>query len=717
MSKKGFDLADYGSLDAILSAENSPRVTEHSVWSDDTWRLEGSTPGIPDANFAIHFDVDANRRTIDELKWLTARVFIGRHGHKWFKHSTAGVFSAGMRHFAVYMKRNNHPSFATLKPSAYADFTETIHAMLIDPKGRTGDGPQEDEGLFDDVIRGDSVEPMPHSPEDDDCDGGIAKAYYRLRIWKLLWDHRHEMAAAGIKPLAYNPFTKTSATSEARRLATTAAGEIPALPDEVALPILAGAVRLLGQPARDVIRLQSRYLAQMARLDREPPTAEREKLRTVMEGFTFATLKGEDRPWHAPITLGAHEAGGGDRLADLLDDIRSACLIVLMGFTGLRISEAVSPEVRHRVVIDDVLPSCVTIEKSKSGLSNLYMLHGLLSKTQERPSPETWLMGSRPMFAGSEPLPVRAVRVLELLYQPWRRFASDPVARVRLFTGFFARGLPRDPATVVPVSSQRLREDMKRFVANGRYVDLSALVDLAKAKPVLKPYADDPTNIRTHQWRKTFMRYAMRTDSKMAPAVSQHFKHYTVALTERDYGPKDAAFLQQADSVRARSTGVALRSLVEGVKRPVARLEKGVELWKEQWLRLVPDGCDPDDQGFTALAVNEDLRVWYSEHGRCLVGLQPDEARCHDRAGTAGWRHVRPNHLTRTPTLCAGCANFSIHADALAFWRNRYVQNQQSWLDSGGEPGFEIIRRRAETAGKFLKAHGEELPHIERKPA
>lgn len=713
--KKGFDLADYGALKDIVNAETSPQVTPDSTWADDTWQLEGSTPGVPAANFAIHFPADADRRTINEMKWLAARVFIGRHGHKLFKHSTASVFSAGMRHFAVFMKRNNHRSFATLKAAAYKEYTDAIHEMLIDPKGGAGDFQRSVGDLFADVIGDDRVEPLPHSPDDDDTDGGVAKAYYRLRIWKLLWDHRHEMDAAGIKPLAYNPFAKTSATSEARRLATTAAGEIPALPDEVALPILAGAVRLLGRPALDVIELQTRYLGTVARLDREPPTAERGKLRAVMEGFGFGKVDGEDRPWHPPISLGSHEAGGGDRLADLLDDIRAACLIVLMGFTGLRISEAVSPEVEPRVVINDVLPSCVTIETSKSGLSSLYMLHGLLSKTQEVPTPETWLMGSRPMFADSEPLPVRAVRILELLYRPWRRFASDQLARRRLFTGFAARGLPRDPATVMPVTSQRLREDMKRFVANGRYVDLFALPDLAKSEPILAPYADDPGIIRTHQWRKTFMRYAMRTDPKMAPAVSQHFKHYTVALTERDYGPKDAAFLQQADSVRARSTGVALRGLVEGRKRPVARLDRGVELWKEEWRRLVPDGHDPDDDGFTALAVNEDLRVWYSEHGRCLVGLQPDEARCHERAGTAGWRHVRPNHLTRTPSLCAGCANFSIHDDALGFWRNRYVQNQQAYLDSGGEPGFEIIRRRADTAAKFLRAHGEEPPRIERR--
>ena len=387
-------------------------------------------------------------------------------------------------------------------------------------------------------------------------------------------------------------------------------------------------------------------------------------------------------------------------------------MIVIMGFTGVRISELVSPEVESRVLLDDVLPSCIKIEASKSGLSDLYMLHGLISKGQERPTPESWLIGSRPKFSEVEPLVVRAVRILERLFRPWREFSSDPLGRRRLLVGFVSRGLARNPASVIPASSHRLRVDMQAFVADTRYVDLSTLREAAKADPKLAPYAIRPERIRPHQWRKTFMRYAMRTDPKMAPAVSQHFKHYTVALTERDYGPKDAPFLAQADSVRARSTGVALRRILEGKSRPVARLDKAISLAEEQWRKLVPDGAALDDDGFTALAIDEDLRIWHAEHGRCLIALQPDEARCHDRANTAGWRHARPNFLTRTPTLCTGCANFSVHEDSADFWRRRYVENQQAYLASNGERGFEIIRRRAEQAEKFLRALGEETPKL-----
>ena len=706
-----FDLSRYSSLDAILTEEVSPQVTPDSVWADDKWYLAGSTPGLEDTQFTIHFDVDANRRTIDELKWLAALLFIGRYGQTRYKYSSAGVFSAGLRHVARFMKQNDYQSFRKLTSAAFDEFADSIHKTLVDPEEEGGTLGEDVGENLDELVAEDGLEPMPFSPDDSEEVGGRAKAYNRLRIWKLLWDYRDVMAQAGIKPVAYDAFAKESPTLMSKRLATKAAGEIPALPDEFAIPLLEGAIRTLGRPADDVIALQTLYLSKLQRMDREPPTSERTVIRKALEGFTFGTIKGEAGPWREPMVLADEGAGGGDQLADMLETVRTACLIVIMGFTGVRISEAVSPDVGYRVILNDVLPSCVEVATSKSGLSNHYMLHGLLSKAQERPTPESWLIGSRPKFAATEPATVRAVRVLELLYKPWRDFASEPLARTRLFVGFVRRGLPRSPASVIAVTSQRLRDDMKAFAADARLVDLTGLHEAAKSKPLLAPYARDPKIIRPHQWRKTFMRYAMRTDPKMTPAVSQHFKHYTVAMTERDYGPKDIQMLQEADSARARSTGNALRRIIEGKSRPVARMDKAIALAADQWRELAPDGAS-DDKAFTAVAIDQDLRIWYADHGRCLVALRPDQARCHQRAGTKGWRHARPNVTTRTPSLCAGCANFLLHEGSADFWRTRYVRHQRAYLQSRGEPGFEIVRRRAEQSAAFLRALGEEPPFI-----
>lgn len=712
-SNRPFDLADYPSLAAILAAPAPVRVSVDSVWSDDDWHLPGFTPGITEANFTLRFDVDGDRSVIDALKWLAALLFVGRYGQTTFKYSTAGAFSSGVRHMARFMKQRDYHSFANLDRSAYDEFVEDIHVKLVDPRDEVATRGETELADIAELVQEDGGEPMSRMYDDPEATGGTAKAYNRLRIWRLLWIHRDLMEKAGIKPLRYNPFTKETPTATAHRLATKAAKEIPALPDEVALPVLAGAVRMIGAPADDVVRLQALYLAQMARMDREPTSKERNRLRGVMQDYCFRTIKEEAKPWHDRIVLGDEEAGGGDTLAQLIGDVRDACLIVIMGFTGVRISEALSPEVEPRIISDDILPSCIKVETSKSGLSRHYMLHGLLSKAQERPTAEAWLMGARPVLAGTEPPSVRAVRVLELLYQPWRKMAADPLVRRQLFVGFNCHALPRRATTVTLVSSQSLRESMKKFVSNPSYVDLSGLAEAAQLKEELGPYVEENgACIQPHQWRKTFMRYAMRTDPRMAPAVSQHFKHYTVALTERDYGPKDIRFLEEADSTRARQTGAFLRRMVEGKTRPVARLDRAFELQKEQWRALVPDGEAHDNAAYTRVAIREDLRIWYVEHGRCLIALHPDEARCHERAGTAGWRHARPNSLTRTPALCSGCINFSVHGGSAAFWRKRYVDNQTAYLRSGGELGFEIIRRRAEQARNYLRALGEEMPDI-----
>lgn len=714
----GFDLAEHPNLASIVTADQPLRVSTKSLWTDGNWRLPGWVPGINDANFTIRFDVDANASTIDGLKWLTALLFVGRYGRTFYHPSTAGAYSAGIRHLARFMKQRDFRSFGQLDRQAFQEFVNDIHVTLVDPKEEAaawgGDG---EEGL-DDMLRADGVEPVDRAMDDPDATGGVAKAYNRLRIWKLLWDHRDTMREAGIKPLTFNPFANSTPTKMAKKLATVAAEEIPALPDEVALPLLAGAQRLIDEPAQDVIELQRQYLSTMARMDRAPPTDERRKLQKIIEGFEFSTLKGEMSAWHVPITLAANELGGGEALRDLIETIRDACLVVIMGYTGVRISEAVSVVVEPRILLRDVLPACVTKEVSKSGLSQHYMLHGLLSKGQERPTPEKWLMGARPLSgAVREPATVRAIRVLEALYDPWRRFASDPHAKRQLFLGFAGSGLPRRRTSITAITSQTLRFGLKALVADTRYVDLSNLEEAARTKEELRPYLATESSkvaacIRPHQWRKTFMRYAMRTDPKMAPAVSQHFKHLTVAMTERDYGAKDIRFLEEGDSMRARATGSFLRRMVEGTARPVSRLEKAFELFGEQWRAMIPDDVPHDDDAFTKLAIDQDLRIWFAEHGRCLIALQPDEARCHERAGTKGWRHARPNMLTRTPSLCTGCKNFSIHEDTTSFWRRRYVEHQRAYLGARGDLSFEIIRRRAEQAAAYLRALGEELPDI-----
>jgi hypothetical protein len=111
--------------------------------------------------------------------------------------------------------------------------------------------------------------------------------------------------------------------------------------------------------------------------------------------------------------------------------------------------------------------------------------------------------------------------------------------------------------------------------------------------------------------------------------------------------------------------------------------------------------------------LSHDLRIFHAEHGLCLIGANPDQARCHSAAGTSSWRRLKPNYETRTPRLCAGCANFVATSAHAGYWRRRYIHHQEAWLRSGKSVDFKVIQLRAEQSAKVLKALGLPLPQIE----
>lgn len=94
------------------------------------------------------------------------------------------------------------------------------------------------------------------------------------------------------------------------------------------------------------------------------------------------------------------------------------------------------------------------------------------------------------------------------------------------------------------------------------------------------------------------------------------------------------------------------------------------------------------------------------------IAANPDKARCHDVAGTSSWRNTTPNHLTRTPGLCAGCPNFSVSAEHAGFWRRRFIDNQTSWLRSDRSTQFRVVEKRAQQAELVLNALGVPRPVI-----
>lgn len=723
-------------LEAIVAAD--PMVSSHSRWSSPVWTLDADVGGRSPAAFSIHWGVKAPRRLVDEAKLLAALLFLERDGRTEYAPSTTCTFSVGIRHLLRFMTTYAYSSFAELDADAFALFRKNLHIRLSDPEwwseefegiGSEGEILSDVENreltaaaeAFDLEPEAAASRPAPKAkdrkPDRDDLTR--TSAYTRLRPWRQLVEHAHAMQAAGARAIEHNPYASVSIWRVSDEVSSVASVLIPPLPDKVALRIMARALALIAQPAEDVIELQRRYLAVLPRTAAEPGAADREAGRTVLRDFVFSKIDGA--PWRAPIVMSDDEASGW-HLRRLIDLIRDAAVLTIFAGTGVRISELCSltadpdpappatplfPEEAQ----GSALPHCVTTAVSKTGLNEHLFMNGRLFKNQRTPVEERWLIGARPRGDDVEPPVLRAIRVLERLYLPWRRVSGDPKLRSQLILGMQGGALPRTKG-LLPISADLLRTSSKGFIATE--CGLEQLAADAETDRKLAPYVRDKgACIRPHQWRKTFALYMMKVDDRMIPALAHHFKHLSIAVTENSYMPTDPSMLAAHDSVHAQEAARWFYEQRHGAGGSFGRLDEIMAEHRAEWEKLVADL--PFDEAVPIVqrfCLDKDIRIFNAEHGRCVIAANPDRARCHEAAGTVSWRNAVPNHMARTPGLCAGCSNFSVAPEHAGYWRRRFASHQSSWLGSDRSPQFRAVQKRAQQAAAVLQALGVPLPVI-----
>jgi len=102
------------------------------------------------------------------------------------------------------------------------------------------------------------------------------------------------------------------------------------------------------------------------------------------------------------------------------------------------------------------LPSCIVLRTSRTGLNTVFYLKGLVSKIHSREM--EWVIGARPADSAYMPPPVRALVVLEQLYQPWRELGE----RDDLIVSFTAaRGLPKSKGSIGRPFSDKVSRGQK----------------------------------------------------------------------------------------------------------------------------------------------------------------------------------------------------------------------------------------------------------------
>jgi integrase len=697
----------------LIRITDGMRVTSASAWGEEIWRLDSRSPGGYPA--VIRFSSRVSEKLTRELKLLAAALFVGPG--RPLKSTSAGGFGVSMRHLARFMREASYDTLGQLDARAFARFVRDLKKRLSEP------GADEEEGretadvvpIALDEATGLKVGKRTGWDSEAEFDElTFSVAANRLQIWKYLHDVRRVLRRAGIPMPEFDPFAGSTVSKMAAAISGDALASIEDLPHDVALPILSEAHRLLWGPADQVIALQAEFLA--IRKERGGRRASIQPLRELLAKTQFV-LPGETMPWRQPFSLHQPTGTGAREVRGLVDMISSAAVIILMGCVGWRISELCSMQVEDRDD-DEGLPSCISIRPSLTETSDHFVVQALLTKHQPEPVEDEWLIGARSAGSDYEPPTVRAIKVLERLYRPWRRMADDPALRRELMVSLSSAGLPTKSSNITPVRGYVLHQAMRQFITER--VSLGhLLLEKATHTPRLQRY--QKTNggcIRPHQWRKTFFRLMYSVDSSLMPAISRHFKHVSLAVTERDYAPRDIEALEAEDSVLAELNAEFLYEQRFGKSKPRGGADKAFAEHRRILAEIIGDKPLPEvEQDLSAFARAHDLQIWPARHGRCMIGLNPDKAACHQRDGKIDWRVHRPNVASRRPDLCCGCANFSIGIENAPFWRERYVDYRSAWLESGRSPAFRFALQRALQAEAILRAIGEPIPIIEAKQA
>lgn len=663
------------------------RVSPQSLWTDPQWRLENPTPGLPGTCAMVRWDIDLPDGSslldpqwvglLDSLRRFVWSLLVDPREGKSVKATTLKTISRMVAFLVRWMVANGYQRISELDNGASWEYVE--YACDVAPEGR-GDEPT------------------------------VSAVWEKLHILTLLHKQSAALRDAGILPMPESPFDGRSPFDVAKEVAVRVINRIPPLPDAVALPTMAAAERLIGPPAEDVIKLQELYLTAYRRggpgnhigPGQSPPLRTHAARRAVAP-FRFSTLPGEPAPWHEPIDTRPRRGKGVQNFVaeihGLITDIRNACVIVLQSHVGQRISEVMG--LKAGIDPETGLPSCITLRTSRTGLNTVFHLKGLVSKIHSREM--EWVIGARPAGSSHLPPPVRALAVLERLYRPWRELGERDDLIVS-FTGNW--GLPKSKHSIGRPISDKVGNGQKDFLR--RYVDLGN-------DPEMDLYRDGRA-LRTHQWRKTFALYVIRTDSRMLPHLSQHFKHLSLAMTEQGYIGNDPELIEAMDTVRQQltarlfyeaATGQTayagpMAALIEAHQAMLAEMVSGKEATLayravEQWV------------------IDNDLRIWFADHGKCLIRLQPEAARCHQLGGTGHWGNDRPNFELREPSVCAGCECFLIDGEHAEFWRQRYCSNQRAVMNAeraGRSDESYVARQRARQAAAILHALGRPLPEV-----
>ena len=453
------------------------RVSSLSFWNDDGWIFDVDKPGAEKTgiNWNIQFP-DGTKLTdyfyegmLDWLKRFVWSLLVTPRFKGTGKSISAmdGV-NVGMKVVVKWMQKFSIFYPYKINENVVADFIDDL-PQLVERDG-----------------------PLTHS-----------QLFLPLQFCEYLWRQSDQLEAAGIKPMPECPFPFASAFSLAKELSELDIGWINPLPDEVAVLVINGAqnyIERYGDEINELISVDYKNyfdgyhqgkmgVGNYKVSDLNLPS---NIIRDIFHTFKFIPelFRSDFDVDNVDDRLGV--------IRDLMLDLVGACIIVILGGTGIRISELAAIN-----IVDASGKKADRSEKSLSGIFEIFYITSALVKGETSPRQFDWLAGMRLIGSDEEPPVIRAYRLLEKIFFFPRKLCNVNSLFVSMPPG---RGMPRTEKGVGSIFGGHLRRWMHNFIEKN--VDFSSLPDQSESPLEIGDLAEYKNSkgrcIKPTQFRKSF---------------------------------------------------------------------------------------------------------------------------------------------------------------------------------------------------------------------
>ena len=406
------------------------------------------------------------------------------------------------------------------------------------------------------------------------------------------------------------------APQDAIRLSMT--GDItplPRTPEAVATALIAGAIRLLGPPAEDIIEARNRVFELYRRAHDKGIGSNRSiYVRKRLKAKPLAWRSSRNESWYAEIRHDVHEVRG------LTNRVCDAAFVVLMYLVGMRVSEILALE-----------PGCITKRSSLAGDETFTFITGAIYKTAPTAQGQAheWV---------APPIVERAIEVLERISRPLREQSGK-----RSLWLTYGRGvhMGRDRISVLTLDTigKRLNEKFAPFIG-------------------VPAHEGTPWHLSTHQGRKTFAYLVAKQDRSGLHALKEHLGHRSIVMTDRAYSGHDHEMTSLIGEAGMQEMVYAFAEVLTATELA----GKGGEIIVNRSPFRGQVNSDDVLEYARQRLLDTGLRFEICDYGYCYYNVR--------HAACQGDDHG-PNLALRTQSVCVGCKNFVVAPKHLPVWKDR----------------------------------------------